>query len=352
MIVSEPNHRLRLLREASRRLIPFEVSLEITHHCNFRCEHCYIPDFSAPDRLSTERIFELLDELQEMGTMVLSLTGGELFLRHDWLDIARRARKLGFDLVLLSNASLIDEKVADDIRALYAKMQISLYSLNESTFETITRRPGSFEKTLRGIKLLRDRDVRVHLNCPMMVYNFTDYQQVGRFAERIGASFGASPTITAKKNGDLAPLELRIDHGRLETYYGGPSSGCAVDQPTGEIDNAPLCAAGHRYVSIAASGDVMACNILPGTAGNILESSFREIWEGSPWLEFVRGIRRPDLRECSACERFSYCGRCNAQALVEDGDILGPSSFAQARADTLDKIAIGGLEAEPRGSAM
>ena len=350
--MTEPSHRLRLLREASRRLIPFEVSLEITHHCNFRCEHCYIPDFSAPDRLSTERILELLEELQEMGTMVLVLTGGELFLRHDWLDIARRARQFGFDLALLSNASLIDEGVADDIRALYAKVQISLYSMDESVFETITQRPGSFQRTLRGIELLRERDVRVHLNCPIMVYNLADYQQVGRFAEKIGASFGASPTITAKKNGDLTPLRLRADNGSLATYYGGPSSGCAVDQPAGGMDDAPLCAAGHRYVNITASGDIMACNILPGRAGNILESSFQKIWEESPWLKFVRGIRRPDLRECGSCERFSYCGRCSAQALVEDGDILGPSSHAQARADMLDQIAEHQSEPEPRRSAM
>jgi len=95
----------RMLVEAGKRTIPLEVSLELTHHCNFRCQHCYIPDFSAPDLLSTDRILRLLEELAEMGTLYLTLTGGELFLRKDWYPIAARARQLGFSLRLFSNGS-------------------------------------------------------------------------------------------------------------------------------------------------------------------------------------------------------------------------------------------------------
>ena len=48
------SHHARVLALAQERNIPLDVSIEITHHCNFRCRHCYIPDFSAPDRLMTE----------------------------------------------------------------------------------------------------------------------------------------------------------------------------------------------------------------------------------------------------------------------------------------------------------
>lgn len=62
---------------------------------------------------------------------------------------------------------------------------------------------------------------------------------------------------------------------------------------------------------------------------------FREVWEGSPWLRRIRSLRRGDLAECSSCDKFSFCGRCQAQALVEDGDLLGPSSHARERAELL-----------------
>jgi hypothetical protein len=39
----------------------------------------------------------------------------------------------------------------------------------------------------------------------------------------------------------------------------------------------------------------------------------------------VRAIRIRDLHTCSHCEASRFCSRCPGQALVEDGDLYGPS---------------------------
>ena len=337
----------RLRVQAGRNHVPLEVAIELTHHCNFRCQHCYIPNFSAPDLLTTERVLLLLRELAEMGTLYLTLTGGELFLRRDWFEIARRARELGFSLRLFSNASLIDGPLADRIATLDCAVEVSFYSMNEETFERVTARPGSFRATLGGVELLRARKVAVLLKIPVTTLNAGDYASVFDYARRIGAECRADFKIVAKKNGDLVPLGLRVSPENAV-----PHTVCALpeeyaDDPRRE---GPLCAAGNRYANITSSGDVMACNILPGAAGNLRERSFREIWEGSPWLKRIRAIRRKDLPVCNTCPKFSYCGRCHAQALVEDGDILGPSSWACAHAEALEKKAesnAGSLETSP-----
>ncbi len=330
----------RLYIQAALNSIPLDVGIELTHHCNFRCQHCYIPDFQAPDMLTTQRVLTLLEELVELGTMCVTLTGGELFLRRDWLEIARRARDLGFALRLFSNGSLIDERIAEAIVPLHAVVEISLYAMDREVFERITCRPGSFDKTLTGIRLLRDRDVEVVLKTPMMTHNLGQMEAVRAFAVDVGAGFLPSPTIMAKKDGDRSTLNLRISPEELGTYFGGPHSGCtlpgqATDDPGWD---GPRCAAASRYCSITSSGDVMACNILPGSGGNLREQSFREIWEGSEWLNTVRGIRRQDLHTCRDCAKISYCGRCHAQALVEDGDLYGPSRFAQQQAEVLERL--------------
>jgi radical SAM protein with 4Fe4S-binding SPASM domain len=328
-----------MLVEAGKRSIPLEVALELTHHCNFRCQHCYIPDFSAPDLLSTERILRLLDELAEMGTLYLTLTGGEMFLRKDWYPIASRARGLGFSLRLFSNGSTIDETVADQIRSLHAGVEVSLYSMDEAIFERITQRTGSFRKTLRGIELLRERNVEVLLKIPMMVFNTTGFEKVFEYAESIGATARADARIVAKKNGDLVTLKLRADPEELLPLFRSGYTPCSVPQEYKDDprSDGPLCAAGNRYANIASSGEVRACNILPGDAGNLREHSFREIWEGSEWLKKIRAIRRRDLEVCDTCTKFSYCGRCYAVALVEDGNLLGPSSTACAHAHMLER---------------
>ena len=339
ILPSRPRHQGRILAEAARRAIPLDVSIELTHHCNFRCQHCYIPDFQAPDRMSTRRVLRLLEELAEMGTLYLTLTGGELFLRRDWLEIAVRARELGFVLRLFSNGSLIDGDVADAIAPLNATVEISLYAMDEEVFDEITQRPGSFARTIRGIELLRQRSIPVLIKVPMMVLNQDQLAAVAAYAAAVGAECQASPTIMAKKDGDTSTLGLRIPQQRLADFFGGPHSGCHVleEQADDPRIDGPQCAAASRYCNITSAGEVMACNILPGSGGSLLERSFREIWEGSPWLQKIRSIRRRDLHTCKSCSKISYCGRCHAQALVEDGDLYGPSSFAQQRAALMEE---------------
>ncbi|MEM7354556.1 MAG: radical SAM protein, partial [Acidobacteriota bacterium] len=271
----------------------------------------------------------------------LTFTGGELFLRRDWLPLARRARELGFALRLFSNGTLIDEDVARAVAELPAAVEISLYSMDQVTFEEITQRRGSFAKTLRGIEHLRDRGVEVLLKTPMMVSNYQQLDAIAAYAARIGAGFQASPTIMAKKDGDPSTLALRVPHEKLIPHFGGPHLGCQIpnDNPGDPRRDGPLCAAANRYCNITSSGDVMACNILPGSDGNIRQRSFRDVWENSPWLKKVRSIRRSDLHTCKSCSRLPYCGRCHAQALVEDGELYGPSTYAQERAEILETLA-------------
>jgi radical SAM protein with 4Fe4S-binding SPASM domain len=330
-----------LYARAARAAVPVEVMLELTHHCNFRCRHCYIPDFLVPDALSTERVLELLEELAEMGTLVVALSGGEIFLRRDWHPIAARARELGFELHLFSNAFLVDEGTADAIAGLEATMQVSLYTMEADRFDAIVRRPGAFTRVVEGIERLRERDVRVILKVPLMTLNRGSLPAIQAYAASIGAECRSSPIITARKDGDTTPLGLRLAPAEAFGELGGPLAiGCFPERdPDG-----PLCAAASRYCCITTTGDVMACNILPGSGGNVRERPFREIWERSPWLREVRGIRAQDLAECGSCSRLSYCGRCHAQALVEDGSLYGPSTHARLRAELVesrDELAAG-----------
>ena len=328
---------LQIYREAGQRAIPVEVMLELTHHCNFRCQHCYIPDFLTPDLLPTARVLRLLDELAEMGTLVLALSGGEIFLRRDWLPIARRARELGFDLHLFTNGWAIGEAEADAIRDLSATVQVSLYSTEAATFDAITRRPGSLQRVRAGIEHLCARGVRVILKMPLMTLNVDDVAGVRAYAAALGVECRVAPMITARKDGDPTPLALRLSHQLVQEAVGEPLLGCHPKDLDG-----PLCAAGSRYCCITSAGDVMACNILPGSGGNIRDRPFRAVWEGSEWLQRIRSIRRHDLPTCGSCTRLGYCGRCQAQALVEDGDLYGPSRYAQQRADLIDETRAAG----------
>jgi len=69
----------------------------------------------------------------------------------------------------------------------------------------------------------------------------------------------------------------------------------------------------------------MPCVAMPIACGNVRDAPFAEIWHRSPEMLRVRSIRIRDLHTCSSCAASRFCTRCPGQALVETGDLYGPS---------------------------
>jgi radical SAM protein with 4Fe4S-binding SPASM domain len=329
----------RLVVEATRAYVPLDVSLELTHRCTFRCAHCYIPDFTTPDLLPTARILTLLEELAEAGTLYLTLTGGEALTRRDWAAIARRARELGFLVVLLTNGYLVDDSTADRLADLAATVEVSVYSLDEEVMDRITGCSGSGHRAQRAVSLLRARGVEVVVKTPVMTLNRDLVPAVAAWATATGATFRAFPVVTVRRDGDPTPLALRVRGEKLREFLAGPHFDCGEGRAAGEVQATDsLCGAGLRFCAITPAGDVVACSILPGSAGNVRERSFREIWDQSPWLAHLRSLRRADLAGCRECAHQALCYRCPGQALLETGDLLGPLPASCERAAMVSEI--------------
>lgn len=334
-----PSHLTRISSAAARQHIPIDITLELTHRCNFRCTHCFVPDHGRPDLLATGRILELLDELADMGTLFLALSGGEVFLRPDWLAIARHARRRAFVLRILTNGSLITPDIADDLAALYAQVDVSLYAADAAVFEAITTVPGSFHRVMAGIEALRQAGVPVTLKMPLMAANADGVPGMASLAASLGLTLRIYPNLSHSKDGRLDPVALGARDDQLVHFYGSAYSPCpeAPDSLTLPQGDNMICAAGSRTATIGPTGEVTACHILPPVAGNVALRSFRSVWEHSPWLQYLRGLRVRDLETCSTCSRLAYCSRCPARALVEEGNLLGPHRTACAVADLIER---------------
>jgi radical SAM protein with 4Fe4S-binding SPASM domain len=64
--------------------------------------------------------------------------------------------------------------------------------------------------------------------------------------------------------------------------------------------------------------------VLREHCGNLRGPPLKEIWE-SPFFKKVRCIEFENLKECQECDFSYYCDRCSGLALLETGDLLGPS---------------------------
>jgi len=314
--------------------IPLSVHVDLTMRCNERCIHCYRVIEQRPE-LTTDELKALVDDLARAGTLYLTFSGGEIFLRRDLFELIEHARRLHFDVRLKSNALLITPAMAARLRELGVRqVDISIYSPEPAVHDWVTKVPGSLERSLAGAAMLRDAGVTVKLNCPLMKQNVGQYKQLRALADSLGVLCGFDPMITAKNDGDASPVALRISRKELREVLQDPALNpqCGKPAPTTpgpgwvrpDLDDIP-CGASHNACYVSAYGDVMPCVAMPIACGNVRDEPFAEIWHRSPEMLRVRSIRIRDLHTCSSCAASPFCSRCPGQALIENGDLYGPS---------------------------
>jgi radical SAM protein with 4Fe4S-binding SPASM domain len=318
---------------AARKKIPFSCHFDLTYHCNLNCVHCYLVKEDRPE-LNTAEVKGILDQLAGAGTLYLSFSGGEIFTREDFFEIAGYARKLHFALRLLTNGTLIDEEAADRVAALNPDLvSISIYSATPEIHDEITTVSGSFARSVKAARMLIEKKIRVKLSCIIMRQNVGDYPKVYELAQRIGASFQADPRVTPRNDGDLFPLRFQINEDDLCRVLADPLFSLQPrDDPAGHHSNGIFddlpCGAAHTAYYISPYGDVYPCTQFPFLCGNLKEKSFEGIWYHSPEMLKVRSITISQLPFCSRCDLLPYCNRCPGLAYLEEGDFLAPSKRA------------------------
>ncbi len=139
------------------------VIWNLVRRCNLTCKHCYSisADKDFPGELSTQEVFDVMDDLKAFHVPVLILSGGEPLLRPDIFDIARRAKGMGFYVGLSTNGTLIDATNIDAIDAIgFDYVGISLDGI-QATHDTFRRKQGAFDASMQGIRLCRERGIKV-----------------------------------------------------------------------------------------------------------------------------------------------------------------------------------------------
>jgi radical SAM protein with 4Fe4S-binding SPASM domain len=325
-----------LMEEMSQRAlgkgVPLGVQLDVTYRCHERCVHCYL-DHEDRGEMSTAEILDVLDQLAEAGTFYLSFSGGEVFVRKDFFRILEYARALLFCVKVKTTASMVRKKEADRLAALALdSVQVSIYSHRPEVHDAITKLPGSLKRSLEGIRLLRERGVRVIVANVLMAQNLQDYAGVVALAEELGGTYTIDPTITPMMDGDRSILSLGISHLELRQVFRTPEligrveEFCAPPKPVSDADREGLpCSASHTFCYISPYGDVFPCVQFPLPTGNLRAQKFLDIWKSSPQMNEVRSIRAGDLATCGSCAHLGSCTRCPGLAYME-GNMRGPSS--------------------------
>lgn len=335
------------------------VIWNLIRRCNLRCKHCYSisGDVDFPNELSTEQVFEVMDDLKRFHVPVLILSGGEPLLRPDIFEISKRAKDMGFYVGLSTNGALIEHGNIERIAEIgYDYVGVSLDGIGE-THDKFRGKEGAFKASLGGVRLCREHGIKVGLRFTMTTDNHTELPELLALADAEGVDkFYLSHLVYAgrgnKNRGDDAALEItRRSMERLfETAWSYVERGIAKEFVTGNNDadgvylyywikqHFPEHADHIRAKLVQWGGNASGVNVAnidntgevhPDTfwwhygLGNVKERLFSEIWTdvSDPIMAGLKKRPRTIGGRCGACAHFDICGgNTRVRALQLSGD--------------------------------
>jgi len=341
-------------RQAGER-VPLQVSIEVTRRCPLECLHCYnnlpMGDIDARRReMTKEEHFRVLDELVEMGCFWVLYTGGEIFARKDFLEIYTYAKKKGFLITLFTNGTIINEQIADYLAEWPPfAIEITLYGRTRETYEALTAIPGSYDRCLRGIKLLKERGLPLKLKTVATSVNKHEILAMREFAEdELGVDFKMDGQINPRIDCSQSPLAVRLTPEEVVALDMAMPRGMSEYRRLAkhDLEKTPIlarsekvyyCGGGMNSFAINAYGEIGICVISQQETFAIRGREIRQVWEGS--LLHVRNRKRTRVTKCVECRIQSLCGMCPANGEMENGDKESPVEFlchvAHLRAATI-----------------
>jgi MoaA/NifB/PqqE/SkfB family radical SAM enzyme len=173
--------------------------MQVTYRCNFKCAIC---DFwkqahDPADELSLDDIRVIGRKLNRLGTLIISLAGGEPLIREDLYDIITILNETNHFPILITNGWYVDETVARDIlRAGLQEISVSIDYRDPARHDAQRGCPGAWERGIRALELLNrhrpDRRNRVHMISVLMDDNLDDIEELIRLSRDLGVTYMVS----------------------------------------------------------------------------------------------------------------------------------------------------------------
>ena len=344
--------------EPARVFKPSLVSWNLTKKCNLKCPHCYLDAGRSTTReLATDECLALIDEMAQLGTEMVILTGGEPLLRRDIYEIASAATAQGLWVVMGTNGVLVTDAVAKKMVECGVKgVGISIDSIHPEKHDAFRGGKDAWHHSVRALETCRRHGLEVLVQTTVMSENYEEVSELLAFAHEHGAwSFnlyflvktGRGDTMT-ELGGEktesllswLADQQSRYRPMLVRSKCAPQFKRIAYEQGLAGLESGG-CMAGTHYCRITPEGNLTPCPYTVEVAGNVLETSFTQVWQESRLLQDLRDPQRLEGR-CGTCEYKELCGGCRCRAYAHTGNILAedPACPHQPTGDTLDLGAI------------
>lgn len=305
------------------------IHIEIADTCNECCIHCYIPNKCKNNVIDSSLFFRIIEEGRKLNIIHVTLSGGEPLLHKNILGFLKRCRKLELSVNVLSNLTLLTDDIISEMKKnLLLSVQTSLYSMDASVHDSITKLNGSFEKTKAGILRLCDGGIPVQISCPIIKQNKDSYIDVLHWGWAHNIAVVTEPVIFAAHDHSGSNLKNRLSIEEVDDVltvqmqegYTESIRKTAKDKEK-LTENDPICSVCRYSFCVTASGKVFPCagwqnNII----GDLNYQTVQEVWENSEKIKELRQIKRSRFPKCVNCKDRGYCTVCMMWNSNENSD--------------------------------
>ena len=328
----------RHLHDAYQREgLAWAVHLDLTYRCDLDCRHCYLDDKQWPE-LSTAEYQRLLHQLAEARVLDLRWSGGEVFLRPDFLELLALAAQLGFSGRIKTHAGNVTaERAAVLASCGIHRVDVSVYSLRAEIHDAFVRRDGALARTLAGIDHLRAAGLAVRIAMPVQPATIEEIPALHAHFRARGCEVGFSTRMFQDHSGKrVDSLHLSsAEVTRAETLIRiATDTTQELPLPISAAPERGPCAAGRSMAYIAPDGAVWPCVMFPMPLGNVRDKPFAEIWASSAERKALVAFTNAERGSCQSCAGSGLCLFCPGEAYKTSGDfrVAPPAFHASARA--------------------
>jgi len=328
-----------IFEKAAKNLIPLHAFIEITRKCNLRCLHCYCDTNQQEMEIA---LFEkILYELKQNETIFVTFSGGEPFYNSIFPEMLEKIKKFPFILNIFTNATLIDKTMATLLSKLNIyKIAVSLYDINSEVHDFFTQTKNSFKKALQGIKLLLAKGIRVQLKFILTKYCKSSLKELIEFSKKLNAIPYLTPILIPRDSGDITPCSFMMSAENLKLYYthyilsNFSNFSCQLES----YSKMKSCNGGKNFLCIAPYGEIYPCVQYRKAAGNIKDSSLKDIWMRSELLnQFRNSFEIPE--DCYNCSLKNICFMCPglAQLVKPDNKLNYPCYITKILSEVINE---------------
>jgi MoaA/NifB/PqqE/SkfB family radical SAM enzyme len=332
---------------AESQSIPLNATIELTLSCNLSCAHCYNFDRTdsrqnrRPGRpLEFEEICSSIDQLREMGTLFLGLSGGEPMMHPRFFDLVEYAIESGLAVQVLTNGTFLSYGSASRLKSaggVYG-VSVSIYGGSAETHDAFTGVAGSWQKAWDGVRCAKREGLSVLLKFILTRHNVHEVEMMVAQADDVDCPRVLDPTITGRHDGSTSSVDVRIPTEDLESLYRGPLGAWVGDAGACQSADEFACNCARGNLGITLFGGVQPCISVPLELGNIRSQSLVEIWN-SPKANEIRKLGLSDYPDCSPCPDRAHCRRSPGASVMVSGRMTGVDPWVCAEAEVLHRLA-------------